>query len=402
MIDVVAWSEKPTVLAVMGTRPEAIKLAPVVRALGSMRDISVRIVATGQHREMLRQVLTVFDLAPDHDLDVMEPDQTLAGLTSRLLSGLDRVLGVEAPGLVLVQGDTTTAFAAALAAFYRGIPVGHVEAGLRTDNPRAPFPEELNRRMVGKLATWHFAPAETAREALLREGVSEESVVVTGNTVIDALYEVLATAAPCLALGPAPGRRLVLVTAHRRESFGAPFEALCRAIRRIADLHPDVEVWYPVHLNPKVREPVERILSDHARIRLLGPLDYVSFSHLLARSHLLLTDSGGIQEEAPALGKPVLVMRETTERPEAVAAGVAELVGTDEERIVARASRLLSDAVAYRSMARGVSPYGDGLAARRIAAHVRRTLAGSAGSDDGRTDDRVLAPDDVGEERRTA
>jgi len=370
---------QPTVLAVFGTRPEAIKLAPVVRALEAGPSLGVRVVATGQHRAMLDQVLAVFGIAPDHDLDVMVPGQTLPELTSRLLPPLDRVIAAEAPAAVLVQGDTTTAFAAALAAFYRRVPVGHVEAGLRTHDRYAPFPEEINRRLIGDLASWHFAPTERARDALLREGVPEGDVLVTGNTVVDALRHVLATTEAGMPAIPEEGQRLVLVTAHRRENFGRPFEALCRAVRRIADGHPDVDVCFPVHPNPNVREPVRRILAGHPRVRLLEPLDYVAFAHLLARADLVLTDSGGIQEEAPTLGKPVLVMRDATERPEAVEAGVVELVGTDEERIVAAAARLLDDPLAYARMARAVSPYGDGRASERIVAFLAARLAGWGG-----------------------
>jgi UDP-N-acetylglucosamine 2-epimerase (non-hydrolysing) len=366
----------PTVLAIFGTRPEAIKLAPVVRALAAEPDLAVRVAVTGQHRELLDQVLAVFGIAPDHDLAVMVAGQSLPELTGRLLPRLDRVIASEAPAAVLVQGDTTTALVAALAAFYRRVPVGHVEAGLRTNDRHAPFPEEINRRLVSVLTTWHFAPTPGARDALLGEGIAAANVLVTGNTVIDALRHVLATTEPPLGTLPAPGRRLLLVTAHRRESFGPPLESLCRAIRRIADRHPDLEVCYPVHPNPNVREPVHRILGAHPRVQLLEPLDYVAFAHLLARADIVLTDSGGIQEEGPALGKPVLVARDVTERPEAVAAGVAELVGTDEERIVTRVGRLLDDPAAYAAMARAVSPYGDGRAGERIVGFLRARLVG--------------------------
>jgi len=349
-------------------------MAPVVRTIEADPGLQVCVVATGQHREMLDQVLDVFGIVPSHDLDVMTPDQTLPELTSRLLSALDRVFETEAPAAVLVQGDTTTAFAAALAAFYRKIPVGHIEAGLRTSDRYTPFPEEINRRLVSSLSRWHFAPTEKSRAALVREGTQDEDILVTGNTVIDALYFTLGSTTARLRAIAEPERRVLLVTAHRRESFGAPFEALCRAIRRIADRYPDVEIFYPVHLNPNVRDPVGRILTGHPRIRLLEPLDYVSFTHLLAQAHIVLTDSGGIQEEAPALGKPVLVMRDVTERPEAVEAGVAELVGTDETRIVSRVSRLLDNAAAYAEMARSANPYGDGRASRRIAAFLHRQL----------------------------
>jgi UDP-N-acetylglucosamine 2-epimerase (non-hydrolysing) len=277
-------------------------------------------------------------------------------------------------------------------AFYHKVPVGHVEAGLRTDERYAPFPEEINRRNISTLAHWHFAPTETNKAALVREGVAERDILVTGNTVIDALYFTLARTQPYVDPIVTPGHRLLLVTAHRRESFGAPFEGLCRAIRRIADQHPDLDVCYPVHLNPNVREPVARILSGHPRIRLMEPLDYAVFSHLLARADIVLTDSGGVQEEAPALGKPVLVVRDVTERPEAVAAGVVELVGTDENRICERVSRLLNDPAAYAAMARAVSPYGDGHASRRIVAFLQSQLAdGLAALDTFRPDDNEAA-----------
>jgi UDP-N-acetylglucosamine 2-epimerase (non-hydrolysing) len=320
---------------------------------------------------MLDQVLAVFGIRPHHDLNLMTQGQTLPELTSRLLMALDPVLVIEQPDVVLVQGDTTTAFAAALAAFYRRIPVGHVEAGLRTGDRYAPFPEELNRRLITPLAHWHFAPTETARMALMHEGLAPDSIQVTGNTGIDALHFVLSHTNPSLPMVPAPGQRLLLVTAHRRENFGAPLEAICRAILRIAEHYEDVDVCYPVHRNPQVREPVERILAGYRRIHLLEPLDYITFSHLMARAYIILTDSGGVQEEAPALAKPVLVMRDVTERPEAVAAGVAELVGTNEDTVVTRVARLLDQPEAYAAMARAVSPYGDGLASARITAFLR-------------------------------
>ena len=370
-------THRSNVLAIFGTRPEAIKLAPIVRALEVEPRLSVRVVVTGQHREMLDQVLAVFGITPSHDFNVMTVGQSLPQLTSRLLPPLDQAIAAEVPAAILVQGDTTTAFAAALAAFYRRVPVGHVEAGLRSNDRYAPFPEEINRRLISALSCWHFAPTQGSRAALMREGVPEAEIVVTGNTVIDALYHVLATTqAPAMDVLEAR-RRLILVTAHRRENFGRPFEALCRAIRRIADRYVDVQVCYPVHPNPNVREPVERLLADHPRIRLMEPLDYVAFSHLLARAYVVITDSGGIQEEGPALGKPVLVMREVTERPEAVEAGAVELVGTDEDRIVARTARLLDDPVVYAAMTRVTSPYGDGHASERIVSFLRSRLATS-------------------------
>ncbi len=362
----------PVVLVIFGTRPEAIKLAPVIQRLAAEPGLSVRIAVTGQHRQMLDQMLAVFDLVPDHDLAIMQPGQTLAELTSRLLPPLDALMATEAPAAVLVQGDTTTAFVAALAAFYRQVPVGHVEAGLRTGDRYAPFPEEINRRLISGLASWHFAPTDQARLALLGEGVDGANILVSGNTVIDALQHVLATtSAPAASI---PDRqRLLLVTAHRRENFDR-LDAICRAIRRLVDAYLDLVVIYPVHLNPNVQEPVTRLLAGHPRIHLLPPLDYVAFVHLLARADLVLTDSGGLQEEGPALGKPVLVLREVTERPEGVTAGAVEVVGTEEERIVARVSRLLDDRHAYAAMARVVSPYGDGHASERIVAFLSYRL----------------------------
>jgi UDP-N-acetylglucosamine 2-epimerase (non-hydrolysing) len=361
-----------SIVAILGTRPEAIKLAPVISELSADPAFSVLIAVTGQHRQMLDQTLKVFGLTPQYDLAVMQPGQSLAELTARLLPPLDAVIAAEAPAAVLVQGDTTTAFVAALAAFYRGVPVAHVEAGLRTHNRYAPFPEESNRRLIGALATWHFAPTAQARMELLREGVADADIAVTGNTVIDALRSVLAnTTSPPSPI--APRARLLLVTAHRRENF-VHLEAICRALLRLVDAYPDLAIAYPVHLNPRVQEPVNRLLTGHPRIYLLPPLDYVAFIHLLERADIVLTDSGGIQEEGPALGKPVLVMRDVTERPEAIAAGTVELVGTEENRIVARVSRLLDDPDAYAAMARRTSPYGDGQASRRIVDYLRSRL----------------------------
>jgi UDP-N-acetylglucosamine 2-epimerase (non-hydrolysing) len=354
-------------LSVFGTRPEAIKMAPVVLELQKYPErICTCVCVTAQHREMLDQVLEWFRIAPDYDLDLMQPDQGLAEFASRVLVSVSKVLQKVQPDVVLVQGDTTTVMMTALAAFYQRIPVGHVEAGLRTRDRYNPFPEEINRRMAGVLATYHFAPTERAADALRAEQVPEENIFVTGNTVVDAL---LMTAQRPVALKldfSLDGRRLILVTAHRRESFGAPFESLCLALRDLAERNPDVEVVYPVHLNPKVREPVGRILAGQPRIHLLEPLRYEQFAHLMALAYLILTDSGGIQEEAPVLGKPTLVMRETTERPEAIEAGTARLVGTNRQRIVAEAERLLHDQELYRAMAQVGSPFGDGRAAERI------------------------------------
>ena len=371
------------VLCVFGTRPEAIKMAPVIRELKRYPEyFEVRICVTAQHREMLDQVLNIFNIQPDIDLNLMEPDQALSELTSRVITTMTRVLEQERPDWVLIQGDTTTVMATALAAFYLRIPVGHVEAGLRTRDRYNPFPEEINRRLVGVLATYHFAPTQTAKEALLAEGVPSDSIVVTGNTVVDALYWIL---------GQPPSERsrqifdelgllgdkdckIVLVTAHRRESFGQRFESLCRGLRRLVERNPDVYLIYPVHMNPNVRGPVYRILTGHERIRLIEPLPYETFVRLMDVAYIVLTDSGGIQEEAPVLGKPVLVLREKTERPEVIDAGVAKLVGTDEERIVDEAERLLYDAGAYRAMAKAGSLFGDGHAAERIV----QTLLGIA------------------------
>ena len=361
------------VMTVIGTRPEAIKLAPVVLELASRPDRFVsRVCVTAQHREMLDQPLALFGITPDYDLNIMSPGQTLAQVTARAMEGLDRVLRQEKPDLVLTQGDTTSSFCGALAGYYHRIPVGHVEAGLRTGDKYAPFPEEINRRLVGQIAEWHFAPTETARQALLREGIPESSVLVTGNTVIDALLwvrERVRTAPPALPAGlgeSLDGHPVVLVTGHRRESFGQGFEDICQAIREVAEAFPDVVFVYPVHLNPNVCEPVNRVLGGHPRIHLIEPLSYAPFVWLMDRATMILTDSGGVQEEAPSLGKPVLVMRETTERPEGIAAGNALLVGVQKERIVEGLTHLLRDSEKRASMATLNNPYGDGRAAQRI------------------------------------
>ncbi|MGC8668362.1 MAG: non-hydrolyzing UDP-N-acetylglucosamine 2-epimerase [Chthonomonadales bacterium] len=359
-----------TVLSVFGTRPEAIKMAPVVRRLQRYpEEIRSVVCSTGQHREMLDQVLALFDIRPDYDLNLMEPNQSLCRLTANLFLGLEPVLDVVRPDWVVAQGDTTTVLAASLAAYYKGARFAHVEAGLRTGDKRRPFPEEINRRLADAVSDLYFCPTDRARRTLLAEGYPDAAVLVTGNTVIDALLDVAARpydwASGPLAGVPSAGP-LVLVTAHRRESFGAPFRMLCEAIRELAERFPDVHFVYPVHLNPNVRSPVEEILSARKNIHLLEPLDYLSLVHLMKRSTLILTDSGGIQEEAPGLGVPVLVMRDTTERPEGVEAGVVKLVGTDRALIVEEASRLLTDADARAAMASGVNPYGDGRAAERI------------------------------------
>jgi UDP-N-acetylglucosamine 2-epimerase (non-hydrolysing) len=372
------------VAVIAGTRPEAIKLAPLVRRLRARPGVETLFVSTGQHREMLAQVLAAFDLAPDLDLGIMRAGQDLHAVTVATLERLKPVLRELRPAWVVVQGDTTTALAAALAAFYERIAVAHVEAGLRTNDRYSPFPEELNRRLVDQLSSALFAPTGRAREALLREGFPPERVLVTGNTVVDALRELRAAGrtrgrfAGGLDLEAVRGR-IVLVTSHRRESFGEGLAAICRALVALVERAPDVTVVYPVHLNPNVDGPVRAALGGHPRIVLLPPVGYVELLALLERAHLVLTDSGGIQEEAPSFRKPVLVLRDVTERPEGVAAGVARVVGTREERIVAEALRLLQDPVAYGRMASGENPYGDGRAAERIADALLDPLAGLAG-----------------------
>lgn len=358
------------VLAVCGTRPDALKMAPVVIELGRHRkEVDLVLAVTGQHREMLEQVLATFDLAPQYDLHIMSARQTLAQITTRALEGLDSVMHEVSPDLVLAQGDTTTTFAASLAAFYNRVHFGHVEAGLRTDNKYDPFPEEMNRRLTGVLCDIHFAPTERARQSLLKEGVRDEQIVVTGNTVIDALLSVAARDHEFddeqirLALS---AQKPVLVTAHRRENWGEPMRDICRAVRELVSRRPEISVIFPVHRNPIVRDVVFPELGGLERVVLTEPPDYVPFVHLMKSCYLILTDSGGVQEEAPSLGKPVLVLRKTTERPEGVDAGSARLVGTDTDIILAEAERLLSDSAAYEEMARANNPYGDGHAAERI------------------------------------
>lgn len=369
------------VLSIFGTRPEAIKLAPVIKALrGAPQEFASRVCVTGQHRELLDPVLRLFHIRPDTDLAVMQSDQSLYALTARVLTGLEGVLGKERPDWVLVQGDTTTTLAASLAAYYARIAVAHVEAGLRSYDPWQPFPEELNRRLADALATLHFAPTEGARQNLLAEGVPEARIRVTGNTVIDALLDVAARpydfARGPLASLPLNARRVILVTAHRRESFGPPLRALCQAVRQLAERYPgDVQVVFPVHLNPNVQKPVRQELGTRPNIALLDPLDYEPFVHLMKRATLILSDSGGLQEEAPALGVPVLVLRQVTERPEGVAAGAAQVVGTDPEAIVAAAVRLLEDPREHAKMARTRNPYGDGRASQRILEALREVPA---------------------------
>jgi UDP-N-acetylglucosamine 2-epimerase (hydrolysing) len=369
--------DRPRILCVFGTRPEAIKMAPVVRALASpASELEPVVCVTDQHREMLDQVLAFFDLRPEHRLAVMCQDQTPSQVAARVLDRLPRVLDEVRPAAVLVQGDTTTTMAAALGAFYARVPVGHVEAGLRTNRLDAPFPEEANRQITTKITRWHFAPTAEARDNLLGERVPASRIAVTGNTVVDSLrwaVERLGEHRVGPALPADPACRLILATAHRRESFGAPLVELCTALRRLVDRNPDVELAYPVHLNPHVQEAVRQMLG-HPRIHLLPPLSYPELVDLLRRSYLVLTDSGGIQEEAPSLGKPVLVLRDITERPDGVAAGTARLVGTSGRRIVAETERLLRDPGAYAAMGRAHNPYGDGRASERIVRVLRRAL----------------------------
>lgn len=366
------------VLLTFGTRPEAIKMAPVLQALQGCVGLRVVTAVTAQHRRMLDQVLALFQIKPWYDLDIMQAGQSLTQITNRVLEGLAEIFEVEEPDLVLVHGDTSTSFAGSLAAFYRRIPVGHVEAGLRTYHKYAPFPEEMNRKLTAALADLHFAPTGAAKAALLREGVSEGQIVVTGNTVIDALNQTVRSnyrfADPLLNELTASGQKLVLLTAHRRENQGEPLRAIFEGVKTLVREHPDLAVIFPVHLNPAIREAAQTALVGVERIYRIEPLDYQPFANLMARCHLVLTDSGGIQEEAPALGKPVLVLRETTERPEAVRAGTVKLVGADPAAICREAGVLLRDPEQYRRMAMAVNPYGDGRAAFRILQGVRKYL----------------------------
>jgi UDP-N-acetylglucosamine 2-epimerase (non-hydrolysing) len=367
------------VLTVFGTRPEAIKMAPVFQALSANPAFEAKLCVTAQHRQMLDQVLDLFELKPDFDLNLMKPGQDLSDITSNVLLGMRSVYQRWTPDVVLVHGDTTTTLGASLSAYYAKIKVGHVEAGLRTGNKYAPWPEEMNRRLTGSIADIHFAPTAKSRDNLLREAVAEGAIHVTGNTVIDALLKVVDRLRNDAQLRKGfeqqfnfidPTKRLILVTGHRRENFGDGFENICNALAQIAS-RGDVQVVYPVHLNPNVQEPAKRILSATPNVVLLEPLDYLPFVYLMDRSALLITDSGGVQEEAPSLGKPVLVMRDTTERPEAVDAGTVKLVGTDKARIVSGANRLLDNPEAYTAMSRAHNPYGDGLASGRIAAALQ-------------------------------
>lgn len=369
------------VCVIFGTRPEAIKLCPVILALKANPAFDCKVCVTGQHREMLQQVLDVFDVVPDKDLSLMRPNQTLGELTSRAIAAIDEYLAEEKPDVVMVQGDTTTVLAGAMAAFYHHIPVAHVEAGLRTWNMESPWPEEANRVLTTRLAKWHFCPTENNKANLLKEGVSEGDIYVTGNTVIDALLMAKEKVnAISLVIDGLPedlmasDERVVLITGHRRENFGEGFENICAAIRNLAEHFPETHFVYPVHLNPNVREPVGRILGHHCgkNVHLIKPQSYLPFIALMNRAYLILTDSGGVQEEAPSLGKPVLVMRDTTERPEAVDAGTVKIIGTVQKSIELEVARLLVDSNAYQSMATAVNPYGDGKAVNRILEVLRR------------------------------
>ncbi|KAB0480393.1 UDP-N-acetylglucosamine 2-epimerase (non-hydrolysing) [Pseudomonas reinekei] len=362
-------------LCVFGTRPEAIKMAPLALSLAADERFEAKVCVTGQHRQMLDQVLDLFEIKPDFDLNIMKPGQDLTDVSTAILQGMKQIFAKYKPDIVLVHGDTATTLATTLAAYYQQIPVAHVEAGLRTGNLYSPWPEEANRKLTGALASVHFAPTETSRQNLLREGVSEASIHVTGNTVIDALLDVVARVSSNPALQQTfheqfsfigEGKRVILVTGHRRESFGDGFENICQALVNTAKTFPDVEIVYPVHLNPNVQEPVNRLLAGIENVHLIEPLDYLPFVYLMNRSYLILSDSGGIQEEAPSLGKPVLVMRDTTERPEAVEAGTVKLVGTAVEAITSNLSSLLTDSDAYERMSYAHNPYGDGKACARI------------------------------------
>lgn len=358
------------VICVIGTRPEAIKMAPLIHELRLQAWANVKVLATAQHRQLLDQVNQFFGIRPDIDLDIMRERQTLTLLTANLLTKVDVFLESEKPDLVLVQGDTTTVMAVSLACFYRNIPIGHVEAGLRTGDIRNPFPEEANRCIVGRLATWHFAPTEQAKSNLIREGIDENRILVSGNTVIDALLYAVKKDVK-LNYESNTDKKIILVTSHRRENFGKPLEEISSAVATLAKKYRDYQFVFPVHPNPNVRETVYRFLGAESNISLIQPLEYPQFVHLMKNSFVILTDSGGVQEEAPALGKPVLVLRDETERPEAVAAGVVKIVGPHSDKIITEASMLLDDSEYYKSMARGVSPYGDGHASERICCFLR-------------------------------
>nr|WP_275666064.1 UDP-N-acetylglucosamine 2-epimerase (non-hydrolyzing) [Vibrio sp. Isolate23] len=364
------------VLITFGTRPEAIKMAPLVHQMKGDARFETKVCVTGQHREMLHQVLELFHVEPDYDLDIMEPGQTLTTVTTKILTGMERVLSEFKPDVVLVHGDTATTLGATLASYYQQIQVGHVEAGLRTGNIYSPWPEEGNRKLTGCLTNFHFAPTKTSRQNLVDENVADTDIHVTGNTVIDALFmirdkiendsDLRATLDSVFPMLEAD-KKLILVTGHRRESFGGGFERICQALSDTAKRHPDCQILYPVHLNPNVQEPVNRLLKNIPNIHLVEPQQYLPFVYLMNKAHIILTDSGGIQEEAPSLGKPVLVMRDTTERPEAVEAGTVKLVGTDSDLICRELTQLLTDKTAYESMSQAHNPYGDGLACQRIA-----------------------------------
>lgn len=354
------------VMTIFGTRPETIKMAPVVKELQARPQIKTIVCVTAQHRQMLDQVLQAFEIAPDYDLDIMQQGQTLSDITSRVLNGLEAIMREEKPDIVLVHGDTTTTFAGALAAFYQQIPIGHVEAGLRTYHKYSPYPEEMNRQMVGVMADLHFAPTLKSRENLLREGKQDNSIVVTGNTAIDALQTTVCNDYDSELLNWAKGSRLIVLTAHRRENLGEPMYRMFRAIKRIIDQYEDVKMVYPVHLNPIVQRAAHEIFGEDSKIRLVDPMDVVDFHNLLSHSYLILTDSGGIQEEAPSLGKPVIVLRDTTERPEGIEAGTLKLAGTDEMKIYQLIEELFNDPNEYRRMSTAINPYGDGKASKRI------------------------------------
>ena len=353
-------------MLVFGTRPEAIKMCPLVKELKRHSEIETIVAITGQHRQMLHQVLECFDVTPDYDLDIMKDKQTLFDITISVLEGMKNLLDEVKPDVVLVHGDTTTAFASALAAFYKNIPYGHVEAGLRTYDVMAPYPEEFNRQAIGIAASWNFAPTDTARDNLIREGKNKDTIYVTGNTVIDALKTSVRADYTHPMLTWAEGSRLVLLTAHRRENLGAPLYDIFKGIKRVLDENPDVKVVYPIHFNPQVRDTAKEVFGDHERMKIIEPLDVLDFHNFINRSELVLTDSGGIQEEAPSLGKPVLVLRNTTERPEGVVAGTLKLVGTKEEDVYREFRTLLTDAGEYERMSKASNPYGDGTASEQI------------------------------------
>ncbi|MCG7642900.1 UDP-N-acetylglucosamine 2-epimerase (non-hydrolyzing) [Alteromonas sp. MmMcT2-2] len=374
------------VLTVFGTRPEAIKMAPLAIKLAEQEGIDARVCVTAQHREMLDQVLGLFEITPEYDLNIMKPGQDLTDVTTNILQGIKPILADFKPDVVLVHGDTATTFATSLAAYYQQIAVGHVEAGLRTGNIYSPWPEEANRKLTGAITTYHFAPTETSQQNLLNEAVAPENITVTGNTVIDALLDVSAKLKNDTALNNEMAERfsflnkdkkLILVTGHRRESFGGGFERICKALAYTAEQHPGCQIVYPVHLNPNVQEPVNRLLKGVPNITLIEPQDYLPFVYLMNQAHIILTDSGGIQEEAPSLGKPVLVMRDTTERPEAVSAGTVKLVGTDVDKITASLNQLLTDEKAYEEMSFAHNPYGDGKACERIIEVLREKVNGN-------------------------